>query len=40
MMKKIHNSMLKNNPEEAHQLCIELAAIARMTAHKISIDSE
>lgn len=36
-LQTIHELMLKNNHEEAKETLIELAAIARMTSHQLSI---
>ena len=40
MMKAMHEAMLKKNSREAHELCIQIAAEARITAHQIALASD
>jgi hypothetical protein len=38
MMKQMHEAMLKKRTTEALELCVQIAATARLTAYKIKLD--
>jgi hypothetical protein len=38
MMKQMHDAMLKKRTTEALELCVQIAATARLTAYKIKLD--
>jgi hypothetical protein len=40
MMKAMHEAMLKKRDREAHELCLQIAAEARITAHQIALASD
>jgi len=38
LIQTMHDLMLKNQKEEAKDMCVQISAVARLTAHKLSID--
>ena len=38
LIQTMHDLMLKNQKEEAKDMCVQISAVARLTAHKLSIE--